>query len=243
MSKKGWDNFWKDQRQSFYAVMKMATGYFVTQLEKKYRLQPNDTIFDYGCGPGFVADSLAGKNNRIAGADINEFFIQQCRHNHPEALFFLITTTVATNKKILEEQLQHRKFDYILVLSIVQYLPHEKELEEIMGLLGRYLEPQGKLIIADVLDENTSSLKDAFSLFIHCLKKGRLGAFLGFISYLLFSDYRMISKQNKLLHVSEQAIRDMAKRQALTCEKVPGLTLQKSRSNYVLGHGSVKSPV
>ncbi len=223
--------------------MKMATGYFVTQLEKKYQLQPTDQIFDYGCGPGFVADALAGKHIQITGADINEFFIQQCRSNHPGALFFLITTDVATNKKILEEQLQRRKFDYILVLSIVQYLPHEKDLEEIIRLLSRFLQPQGTMIIADVLDENTSSIKDAFSLFLHCIRKGRIGAFVGFISYLLFSDYRTISKQNKLLHVSEQAIRDMAKRQELSCEKVMGLTLQRSRSNYVLRHSSVKSSV
>lgn len=243
MSTKGWDNFWKDQRQSFYAVMKMATGYFVTQLEKRYQLKPTDKIFDYGCGPGFVADSLAGKNSQITGADINEFFIQQCRSNHPNALFFLISTDVAANKKILAEQLHNRTFDYILILSIVQYLPQESDLEEIIRLLRNYLELQGYLIIADVLDENTSSIKDAFSLFIHCIKKGRIGAFAGFISYLLFSDYRKITKQNKLLHVSEQAIRDMAKRNELACEKVHGLTLQRSRSNYVLRHSSVKSSV
>jgi hypothetical protein len=100
-----------------------------------------------------------------------------------------------------------------------------------------------KLIIADVLDENTSSMKDAFALFIHCIKKGRIGAFVGFIAYLVFSDYRTISKQNKLLQVPEQAIRDMAKRNQLQCEKVKGLTLQISRSNYILSHSSVKSSV
>jgi 2-polyprenyl-3-methyl-5-hydroxy-6-metoxy-1,4-benzoquinol methylase len=240
MSTTGWGNFWKDQRQSFYAVMKMATGYFVSKFEKLYPLQPTDELFDYGCGPGFVADSLAAKNVQLTGADINDFFISECRKNHPAARFFLITTDAATNKKILGEALNGKQFDYILLLSIIQYFKSENDLDEVISMLRTYLKPHGKLIIADVLDENTSSLKDAFSLFVHCIKKGRLGAFVGFISYLLFSDYRKISKQNKLLLVSEPTIRAIATRLELHCEKVNGLTLQKSRSNYILSHTPVK---
>lgn len=234
MSSTGWDKFWKDQRQSFYAVMKIATGYFVTQLQKLYQLKPTDAIFDYGCGPGFVADSLADKNIRITGADINEFFIGECRKNHPASLFILITTDVAANKKILEEQLKDRKFDFIILLSVAQYLNNVSDLEALIGLLRTYMNESSRLIVADVLDEHTSSMRDAFALFMHCIKKGRIGAFVGFMSYLMFSSYRTISKQNKLLQVPEQAMRDMAKRNELQCEKVKGLTLQISRSNYIL---------
>jgi 2-polyprenyl-3-methyl-5-hydroxy-6-metoxy-1,4-benzoquinol methylase len=234
MSSPGWDNFWKGQRKSFYAVMKMATGYFVSKVEKLYHLKPTDEIFDYGCGPGFVADSLAPKKIRITGADINEFFIEECRKNHPGSLFTVITTDITTNKKILEEQLKGKQFDYIILLSVAQYLKAISDLEDIIKLLSVYMKPQGMIIVSDVLDENTSSMKDAFSLFTHCIRKGRIGAFAGFISYLMFSDYRTVSKQMKLLQVPEQAMRDLAIRNKLSCEKVHGLTIQKSRSNYIL---------
>jgi 2-polyprenyl-3-methyl-5-hydroxy-6-metoxy-1,4-benzoquinol methylase len=240
MSTPGWGNFWKDQRQSFYAVMKMATTYFVSKFEQQYPLQPADEIFDYGCGPGFVADSLAGKPVQLTGADINDFFIEECRKNHPDSRFIVITTDAANNKKILDSTLKGKQFDHILLLSIIQYFKSSNDLDAVISMLRSYLKPQGKLIIADVLDENTSSIKDAFSLFIHCIKKGRIGAFVGFISYLLFSDYRKISKQNRLLLVSEQTIRDIANRCGLHCEKVNGLTLQQSRSNYILSHASSK---
>jgi 2-polyprenyl-3-methyl-5-hydroxy-6-metoxy-1,4-benzoquinol methylase len=240
MSSTSWDNFWKNQRQSFYAVMKMATAVFVSKMEKVYNLKPGDDIFDYGCGPGFVADSLAPQNIGITGADINEFFIGECRKNHPGSQFMVITTDAAANKKILEEQLKDRKFDYILLLSVTQYLNSVNDLEEIIKLMRTYLKAAGRIIVADVLDEKTSALNDAFSLFMHCLKKGRIGAFTGFIAYLLFSDYRQISKQNKLLHIPEHAIRDMAKRNELSCEKVNGLTLHKTRANYVLTHSNLK---
>jgi 2-polyprenyl-3-methyl-5-hydroxy-6-metoxy-1,4-benzoquinol methylase len=240
MSSTGWDNFWKNQRQSFYAVMKMATGFFVSKVEELYHLKPTDDIFDYGCGPGFVADSLVPKKIRVTGADINEFFIEECHRNHPDSTFIVITTDITTNKKILEEQLKGKQFDYILLLSVAQYLKSTGDLEDIVRLLSTCMKPEGMIIVADVLDENTSSIKDAFSLFTHCIRKGRLGAFAGFISYLMFSNYRTVSKQAKLLHVPEQAMRDLAGRNKLSCEKVHGLTLQKSRSNYILSFTPVK---
>lgn len=240
MSSPGWDNFWKGQRKSFYAVMKMATSYFVSKVEKLYHLKPTDEIFDYGCGPGFVADSLATQKIRITGADINEFFIEECRRNHPGSLFMLITTDITTNKKILEEQLKGKQFDYIILLSVAQYLKAISDLEDIIKLLSTYMKPKGMIIVSDVLDENTSSIKDAFSLFIHCIKKGRIGAFVGFISYLMFSDYRTVTKKMALLQVPEQTMRELAGRNKLSCEKVHGLTIQKTRSNYILSFTPVK---
>jgi 2-polyprenyl-3-methyl-5-hydroxy-6-metoxy-1,4-benzoquinol methylase len=240
MGSTGWDNFWKGQRKSFYAVMKMATSYFVLKIEKLYHVKPTDDIFDYGCGPGFVADSLAPKKIRVAGADINEFFINECRKNHPDSLFMVISTDTTINKKILEEQLKGRRFDYILFLSVTQYLKSVSELEDIIKLLSVYMKEKGMIIVSDVLDENTNNKKDVLTLLIHCIKKGRIGAFIGFICYLMFSDYRTVSKQVKLLRVPEQAMRDLASRNNLSCEKVHGLTLQKTRSNYILGFTPVK---
>jgi 2-polyprenyl-3-methyl-5-hydroxy-6-metoxy-1,4-benzoquinol methylase len=236
MSSSGWDNFWKGQRKSFYAVMRIATGYFVSQLEKLYHFKPTDAIFDYGCGPGFVADFLASKNIRTTGADINEFFIGECRKNHPASLFMLITTDTTVNKKILEEQLQGRQFDYIILLSVAQYLKTANDLEDIVQLLRIYMKEQGRLIIADVLDDDTSAIRDAIALFTHCMKKGRIGTFIGFMSYLIFSNYRKLQSEVSLLRLPELAISDMAKRNALQYEKVKGLTIHVSRSNYILTH-------
>jgi 2-polyprenyl-3-methyl-5-hydroxy-6-metoxy-1,4-benzoquinol methylase len=233
MSSTSWDKFWKDQRQSFYAVMRIATNFCVSQIDKRYQLKATDNIFDYGCGPGFVADALAAKNIGITGADINEFFLEECRKNHPAARFILITTDITTNKKILEEQLKAKKFDYIVLLSVAQYLNSVKDLEDIIALLRSFLKEQGKIIVADILDENTSAISDAFSLLKHCIRKGRIGAFIGFIFYLLFSNYRKITSQINLLQVPEQAIQDIAKRTVLQYEKVKGLTIHPTRTNYV----------
>lgn len=232
MSLTGWDHFWKEQRQSFYAVMQIATNYFASQFEKQLNLKPSDAIFDYGCGPGFLADALAAKN--FTGADINAFFIEECRKNHPAATFFQITTDITENTKILQQQLNTCQFDFIVLLSIVQYFKNTSELESLVKLLHGYLKENGRIIISDVIDDKTSSVRDAVALFFHCLKKGKIGAFAGFIGYLLFSNYRKISKETSLLNIPESVIRAIAQNSQLHYQQVSGLTLHPTRKNYVL---------
>jgi 2-polyprenyl-3-methyl-5-hydroxy-6-metoxy-1,4-benzoquinol methylase len=233
MAASGWDNFWKDQKRSFYAVMKIATSYFTRQLIKKQYVKPGDAIFDYGCGPGFVADDLAASQVSITGADINEFFIGECRKNHPSHTFIHITTDTATNANILQEQLAHKKFDRIILLSVAQYLKSTSDLHDIIQLLNSYVKDDGQIIIADVIDNNTSSARDALALFVQCIKKGRIGTFVGFISYLLFSNYREISRKTQLLKVPAKVIHEIADNLGLNCKEVPGLTLHPTRCNYV----------
>src|SRR5262245_10886675 len=119
MSSSGWEDFWKDQRQSFLTVMEIATTFFALQIENLFHLKLDDEILDYGCGPGFLADHLATQKISITGLDINQFYIEQCQKNHPESLFISITTDTEKNKKILEVYLNGKKFDFIILLSIV----------------------------------------------------------------------------------------------------------------------------
>jgi len=234
MSSTGWDNFWKDQRESFWQAMQIATGYFAVQFQKRFQLKETDTVFDYGCGPGFVADTLAKNNISVTGADINEFYLEQCRKNHPSHSFIHITPEVAANKQILSAALNGRRFDYIIVVSVAQYMKNTAELEAVVKMLRTYLKPEGKLLLADIIDGNTSSVKDALSLLFYYIKIGRVPTFIRFMLYLLFSNYRKVSGKMPLLLVPEQAIRDIAVNNGLTYEKINGLTIQKTRSNYVL---------
>lgn len=240
MSSTGWDNFWKDQRQSFLAAMKIATRFFVLQIEKRFHFKPTDNILDYGCGPGFVAASLAEKNISITGADINDFYIEQCRKNHGASSFIHITTDIPANKKILDEALAERKFDFIIILSVAQYLKSVDELEALIRMLRSYMKDTGKIIVADIIDENTSSVKDALSLLLHYIKIGKALTFFRFMFYLMFSNYRKISGKIPLLMIPEQAIDNIAGNSALNYEKVKGLTIQPTRSSYILSKkGSV----
>jgi len=231
---KNWTTFWEHQRNSFDEVMRVSTAYFATRFVKFFHVGADDDILDYGCGPGFLADALGSTKANISGADINTSFLEQCRKNHPGALFIHITTDAQANKKILDQQLGERKFDYVVLLSITQYFQDTGELEKVVRLLQSYLKEKGKIILADVVDENTSSLKDLASIFYRCVRAGKTIAFARFILYLLFSNYRSLSRHIKLLQISQQSMIKVANNNGMSCEKVNHLTLHPSRTNYVL---------
>jgi 2-polyprenyl-3-methyl-5-hydroxy-6-metoxy-1,4-benzoquinol methylase len=233
MSSFEWGNFWKEKR-SFHAITKISTAFFASQIEKKYHLKPGDDILDFGCGPGFIADTLAAKNIQITGADINEFFISACQEKYPASTFIHITTDIEVNKKILNEQLKERKFDLIIFLGVAQYLDSISEVEEIIKMLLFYVKGSGKIIVGDVIDENTSSVKDAFSVLFHYIKKGKIAAFIRFVFFMLFSNYRNIIREAKMIMVPEQSICKMAENNLLDYQKVNGLSIHPTRSSYVL---------
>ena len=174
------------------------------------------------------------KKIAITGADINPSYINQNQKNQPESLFITITTDAESNKKILDEQLNTKRFDFIILLSIVQYFKNHQELADVIGMLVPYLKSNGKLILADIVDDGTSPVKDAVSLLRQCIKNAKVIAFFKFIFYLLSSNYRKLSKHNKLLKVSEQTIQQVASKNSLSYKKINGLTIHSSRTSYVL---------
>lgn len=238
MSTSGWVNFWKDQKDSFYETMRINTVFFARQLEKLFHIKPSDQILDYGCGPGFLADAFGEKKISITGADINHFFIEQCKRNHAGSLFIYISTDIEETKRVFKEQLGAKKFDFIILLSITQYFDNVTVLDGVVKMLLSYLGENGKMIIGDVSDENTSSYRDALSLLFQCIKNGKPLAFFKFIFYLLFSSYNKLSKKEKLLKLSAQSIGQLAADNSLNYKKVEGLTIHASRTNYVLSKGS-----
>jgi 2-polyprenyl-3-methyl-5-hydroxy-6-metoxy-1,4-benzoquinol methylase len=95
--------------------MKVSTSYFARQFIEKFNIKSSHEIFDYGCGPGFLADSLESYQVRTTGADINPSYVEQCRRNHPQSKTFLITADPESNQKILNENLDGKKFDFIVL--------------------------------------------------------------------------------------------------------------------------------
>ncbi|HEV8285347.1 MAG TPA: class I SAM-dependent methyltransferase [Chitinophagaceae bacterium] len=234
MSSPGWDSFWKSHNRPFNEVMKISTTFFAAQIEKLFGLNPIHEVLDYGCGPGFLADYLTNKKIQITGVDINTSSIEHNKNNHPESLYFLITSDIEEDKSIFESHLKEKKFDFIILLSVVQYFKNTDELNKTIKMFLPYLKEDGKIILADVIDPSTSSANDAVSLFIHCVKKVKPFVFFRFIFYLLSSDYKRFSKNVKLLRLSEQSIHQIANVNLLNCKKVNGLTIHPTRTNYVL---------
>jgi 2-polyprenyl-3-methyl-5-hydroxy-6-metoxy-1,4-benzoquinol methylase len=232
--KKSWTQFWQLERRSFHDVMKLATHHFAAKISKRFSLNSHHEVFDYGCGPGFLADYLRSRDLKITGADINEYFIEECRKNHPHSLFVHISTNLSETTKQLDRAFGEKKFDFIVLLSIAQYFENMEEFEQVIVLLMSRCKSDGRIIVADIIDENTSSYRDALGLLSQCLRNGKLLAFFRFMIFVTSSSYAQVHKRTHLLKIPETFIIEMSLRNALTYEKVSGLTIHPSRTNYIL---------
>jgi 2-polyprenyl-3-methyl-5-hydroxy-6-metoxy-1,4-benzoquinol methylase len=234
MSLYGWDSFWKAQRHSFDEVMKVSTHHFARKIEKSLQLGPADEILDYGCGPGFLLDYFSGRKISVTGVDINDFYIDQARKNHPASILIQITSDTTANESILNKYLHGKKFNYIILLSIVQYFQNMSEIEKVIKMLVPYLKKDGKIVLADIVDQNTSAIRDTLAIFFECVSRGKTISFFKFIYYLMFSSYNKFSRKVHLFKLPEGALTQLASNYSLNCQKVNGLTLHPSRTTYIL---------
>jgi 2-polyprenyl-3-methyl-5-hydroxy-6-metoxy-1,4-benzoquinol methylase len=94
MLESGWSGFWENQKQSFNRIMRINTTYFAAQIHKRFLLKSEHKILDYGCGPGLLADYFTLHKIKITGADINRYYLEQSRKNHPELKFVELSTDI-----------------------------------------------------------------------------------------------------------------------------------------------------
>lgn len=233
-SEKSWTAFWEKQSTAFNEVMRISTDYFARQFVRQFKISAHDEILDYGSGPGFLADSLASLKVNFTGADINPFFVQECKKNHPDSTVILITPDPDSNQAVLDNNLGNKRFDYIVLLSISQYLENPVALERIIAVLKRYLGDKGKIVIADVVDPGTSALRDLIAIKFECIRRGKITAFVRFFFYLVFSNYRKLSRNVQLLRISGEEMNHLAQNVSLRCERTGQLTVHPTRTNYIL---------
>lgn len=233
-SQKSWTTFWQNQADSFNDVMKVSTAYFARRFADHFKISSNDTILDYGSGPGFLADSLRSLNINVTGADINPSFVEQYKQKHPQSGAILITPDPDSNRTIFDKAFNGKKFDYVILLSVSQYLENVAALEKIIHMLKEYISNNGKIVIADVVDPNTSRFRDLIAIKLECLKRGKIIAFTRFFFYLLFSNYRKFSQNVHLLRISEVNVNRIADKTGLRCQSTSQLTVHPTRTNYIL---------
>lgn len=128
---------------------------FVTE-EQKRMLFPilnsllngsEQTILDFGCGPGRFTSDLANKINGTAvGIDLSEDFLKLAPRA-PNVKYMLLSDDVVWNERF--------KFDVIWVCLVLGAIP-KLEIEEVAKLISKSLNPNGLLFLV----ENTSDKKD-----------------------------------------------------------------------------------
>src|SRR5215831_8152028 len=176
-------------------------------------------VLDYGCGEALHADRVAAAAGRLmlaeAGPAVRSRLIE--RFKKSPKITVISTDRVAS---VLPQS-----FDMVILHSVSQYLTPE-EFDRTAALFHRLLQPNGLLLVGDVVPPDASAISDALAL----LRFGRQDGFffaaaVGLIR-TLFPDYWRLRTKVGLTRYSEQ---EMARRLAAA-----GFKVTRARDN--LGH-------
>ena len=184
-----WRSFWSKNPKLFGIVMQKNAVYFADKLLKRKVIQSSDRVLDIGCGPGFLAEQLQDTVKGYFGVDISENCIQTCREKFEGKtnLEFMQISSAENENSLAHFEDKAIQFDVIVILSVVQYFSDIAKVETLLSHCKKILAPNGKIILADVIQTEKGLLKDAFSVLVDSIQKNYFFSFLRFLYEARFS--------------------------------------------------------
>jgi len=230
----GWEDYWKDSPSGFNEIMYQSTVYFGNQLVKHFPVATSDSILDYGCGPGFLVDSLEKTNAKIHGMDISETYIKMCKEKFKNSQNLSFSVTKSYDFEELKKIITEKKVNKVIILSILQYYQNHEQVENLVLSLQKIAKEQSfTCVLADIIPENHQFTADVMNLVKNALKDRYTLKFIKFILFALFSDYRKV-KRNGFLTIDYPFFENLGKKNNIKMEKIDGLTIHSSRYNVLI---------
>jgi 2-polyprenyl-3-methyl-5-hydroxy-6-metoxy-1,4-benzoquinol methylase len=231
-----WQNFWSNNPPLFGVVMQKNSVYFANKLLKAKTILPENSILDFGCGPGYLADLLKNKVASYYGVDISADCVENCKQKFAgyENMQFSKVISTETTTGLEETVKKGLHFDVIIVLSVVQYFSGLAKVETLLSDCKSMLSDGGKIILADVIPSHKGLLKDVYSGFADSIQKGYFLSFLRFLFQARFSNYHQLRLDNDLLCITETDIASICQKLQLQYAIMPICTLQHSRVSYCI---------
>ena len=142
--------------------MKDKYSFIIKDIKEKLDLKESDKLLDVGCGDGKILNSLSKNSKLSVGIDhhliINELIKKFKKKNN------FINGKIKFIKGDIKKKKIHKKFDKILVYSVIHYFQNYKEIIKLIKILLSRLEPCGRLLIGDVpnTDMKNSMIKNKY---------------------------------------------------------------------------------
>jgi ubiquinone/menaquinone biosynthesis C-methylase UbiE len=116
-------------------------------------------ILDYGCGPGKVAERLAGlnENYQIVAVDESKGMLEIAKNNRPKDN---IDYRLIANDDV--SFLQDGSMDVVIICFVIINISSEERIKKVIKEVYRVLKPSGRLLI---LDSNPDAIGFEFSTF------------------------------------------------------------------------------
>ena len=181
-----WVSYW-DSSHSIYVNARHADVHYRDIARGIIALVPhrNARVLDYGCGEALHADAVAAQCGELvlceAGPKLRARLEQRFAHV-PN-----ITVIAPEDLKALPPEC----FDLIVANSVVQYL-NRAELEVLLAIWRRLLDPTGHLVVADVIPPEVGVISDLQALLRYALAHGFFFAALIGVARTAVSSYRSL---------------------------------------------------
>jgi SAM-dependent methyltransferase len=190
---------------------------------------PQARVLDYGCGEALHAQAVAAVSAELILCEAAP------RARAELAARFGDTEGAGKNLEIRvlgPEEMGHlpeHSIDLIVLHSVTQYLA-PNETEALFSLFHRLLQPNGRLIVGDVIPRWGSAWSDVLALLRFAAANRFLMAAFGGLVRLLFSDYRRLRARLGLARYEEGEIIQML--------SAAGFAPQRARKN--IGHDQAR---
>jgi 2-polyprenyl-3-methyl-5-hydroxy-6-metoxy-1,4-benzoquinol methylase len=227
-----WLTFWKE-KNAFDDSMVINYAYFLQKVEKYIKPAPTARVLDIGSGPGNLEDAWYNRVAEIHGLDISERYNIIAREKHKEHsnVFFY---DLPENDYLNFSMLNGKKFDIIIVMSVLQYYRNKEEVVQLLENIKKLSAPGAQVLLCDLMVKN-SFLKEIVQVLSEAIKEGKFFSTLSLFFRLRFSSYYKVKKEAGFLVLTQEEWRDIIEKLKLNATFIEEpLTLQKSRQNLLI---------
>lgn len=146
-------DYWKAQERSHIERSVREWEQFLADIDERLALLPDDTVLDYGCGNGEIAQHLLQKGFKVSGCDISEKLLAQARER-------------GVNCSQVSEIINgNREFTKVYMHGVFMYI-HPRVRQSFLRQMYDLLEPGGTLFLLAEPDLDKRDHAD-----IHALQK------------------------------------------------------------------------
>lgn len=130
--------------------------------------------------------------------------------------------------------LNGKKFDIIIVMSVLQYYKNKEEVVKLLINILSLSVPGSKVLLCDLIVQQ-SKFKEIIEIMIEYFKAGKIRVALSLFFRLRFSKYYEVKKNNGFLILSEQDWKEILSQLNLKGHFIKEkLTLHKRRKNILI---------
>jgi SAM-dependent methyltransferase len=210
-----WRSFW-DSAHSIYVNARHKDVHYreIANQIAAFVPGPGARVLDYGCGEAIHADRVAAVATQVLLCD------------QAPSVRAVIAARFAAEPRIRAlspeevEKLPDRSVDLIVSNSMTQYLA-PAELDRVLGLWHRLLDPGGTLIVADVIPPDAGTLTDVAALLRYAAANGFFAAALWGLVRTAVSPYSRLRSRIGVTRYTQSAFMQKLKSAGFTAERLP----------------------